>query len=88
MIKDGNETLEDRLIFVDYDQATFSYRAFDLLYFIKNWPVVSFFLVSHVISCAGVKQNRKLLFQIKSIAVAQRSREHMLNLIFEVEIQF
>ena len=40
MVKDGNGTLEDRLIFVDYDQAGFGYRAFDLLYFVIQWPVV------------------------------------------------
>ena len=40
MVKDGNGLLEDRLIFLDFDNAGFGYRAFDLIYFVIQWPVV------------------------------------------------
>ena len=40
-LRDGNSSLYDRFIFIDFDNAAFGYRAWDILYYLTKFPEVS-----------------------------------------------
>jgi len=67
MIKNGNGSIEERMIFIDFDQAAFGYRAFDLLYFLAKWTEV--FLVKNHIFCRKIEFSVKCL---KSFVILKR----------------
>jgi len=37
-LRDGNSSLNDRFIFIDFDNAAFGYRAWDILYYLTKFP--------------------------------------------------
>ena len=39
-LRDGNSSLYDRFIFIDFDNAAFGYRAWDILYYLTKFPEV------------------------------------------------
>ena len=47
MVRSGNGSLYDRFIFVDFDNAAFGFRAWDILYYLTKWPVVIRFVLSY-----------------------------------------
>lgn len=67
MIKDGAGGIEDRMIFIDYDNAAFGFRAFDLAYHFGHWvkwpteEELLSFLTAYVNSFNSMESNNYVL---------------------------